>query len=1265
MRVPICLLVCVVLWLLGGGSVGFAQTESVTFDHLTQEDGLSNNAIRTIFQDRKGFIWIGTEDGLNRYDGVQFRVYRHQPNDPGSVPGSTVLTIYEDRAGTLWFGTLSNGLGRYDSATDTFKTYPYQVAGELTKNFETPLCLYEDSSGNFWAGTVGGLLLFDRATGKFTGYPSPSQITSSITSMVEDQQGNLWAIVGFEIWVFDLTKRQFTERVYETTTRSPRAILNSCLRLHPNGTVFALMSQEFLIFDPGRRKLIESCTRLIGDTPLENDWAFMSLQFADNFSAWVAVSGGGLMWVDLRAKSAVLYRYDATVATSLSGSHPLALWLDQSGVLWIGDLASGISKYSRYKNKFRLYRHNPFDPTSISNNYIRGMCEDHTGKLWVATQFGGLNVLDQQTGKFQKYPGYSDDGKSNVSSEMWAVIQDHAHRLWVGGNAGLHFFSSDQKTISPFRLPGFPGLIVHTLTEDRKQQIWVGTSDGVFLISADRQSASRPVFQSDWATADIGNDVQSIYEDQAGEIWIGTTIGFLRWNPGTNRAMFFSRPFSDQTNKEATVCYFFEDHAGTLWLATKGAGICRFDRQHNSFAQITETEGLPHNNTYAIFEDRDRKFWMSSDAGIIQFDPQANTFKTFGPTDGLQGKEFNRHAHCQTASGKIFFGGPNGLNSFEPVRVVTNPLPPPVRITSVRIGEVTHILDAWALSPELKLDYRQNSLTFEFAALDFHAPDKNQFAYQLEGFHHDWVTAGNTHTATFTNLPAGQYRFRVKGSNNDGVWNETGSFVTIRLGAPPWKTWWAYGLYSLVAVGGLAVAFQYQRTSIVAHAKVREAKLQTELIEVRANGLEKENLQRMYAEAEIRRKNTELEDANLKLKELDRLKASFAAMLVHDLKAPLTVVRTSLDLLETDQIFSESSASGFIGTSKNNIDQMLSLINELLELYRSESPERKIDFKPIDLNSLLLKCLMSAKLASQSKSLEVDLISPMALPATLADGKQLERVFSNLLSNAIKYTEPGGAITIEPSVVWGVGVETGTEWIRVTITDTGNGIPAEELPYLFDPYRQVETQNSKPGVGLGLAIVKRIVAAHGGNVSVRSQVGVGSAFTVMLPVTPVIHSERERSLKPEGSVSSASDVSADHNRESVQLKGRRILLVDDNHLNLKITKTLLQRLGCEVEVADSGVKAVTLALEQSFDLVLMDSHMPEMDGLTATQAIRRQEGPQRRVPIIALTASSPQDRERCLAAGMDDFLEKPMTVEKIEMLFQRWVELADSSTPAD
>jgi signal transduction histidine kinase/ligand-binding sensor domain-containing protein len=796
---------------------------TIRFDRITGGDGLSQNVVLAIAQDHRGFMWFGTEDGLNKYDGYQFTVYKHDPDDPETLSDDYVSVIYEDREGALWIGT-RNGLNCLDRSKGAFVRYEHDPDDAQSIGGTWIVSIHEDREGVLWVGTDdGGLNRFDRDTGTFAQYRhDPADPTSlsddGVGAIYEDREGALWVGTDAGLDLLDRNSGTFTR--FQNRPDDPQSLGGtevSAITEDRDGTLW--VGTE----DGGLNRFDRFSGDTLGEgafTRYRHDDVDLQSLAHDRVKAIFADSAGRL-WVGTQNGLALYapdrdqffhYQHDPGDPSSLSSNAVWSIYEDRTGVLWFGTYGGALSKYNRTIDQFALYQHKPNLANSLSDNMIWAIHEDVDGVLWVGTFNGGLNRLDREVGELVTYRHDPEDLDSLSSDDARAILEDHTGALWVGTNGGLDRLDRESGTFVHYRHDADdPTSLsenrVTVLFEDRRGNLWIGTRTGG-LNRLDRETGTFVRYQHDEDDPNsLSNDrVWALYEDSTGKLWVGTLGGVNVWDPDTGQFVrYLNDPDDPQSLSNDAVFSFYEGAEGTMWIGTWGSGLDRFDPETRTFGHYTEKDGLANNVIYGIEADLEGNLWMSTNKGLSKFDPRTETFHNYDARDGLQDNEFNVGAHFASPSGELFFGGIRGFNGFYPERVTGNPHVPPVVITA--FGKFNQLVRR-DLEPgeHIALTYRDDFIYFEFAALDYTAPDKNQYAYMLEGQDETWVDAGTRRHVDYTNLRGGDYVFRVKGSNNDGVWNVEGAVVTLTVTPPLWETWWFRGsaifLLAAAVVGG-------------------------------------------------------------------------------------------------------------------------------------------------------------------------------------------------------------------------------------------------------------------------------------------------------------------------------------------------------------------------------------------------------------------------------------------------------------------------------
>jgi serine phosphatase RsbU (regulator of sigma subunit)/ligand-binding sensor domain-containing protein len=927
-----------------------AQQQKVKFEHISLEHGLSQSIVRVILQDSKGFLWFGTQDGLNKYDGYNFTVYKYDPFDSNSLSNTDIWAIYEapTEPEALWIGT-SGGLNRLDRETETVTRFQHDPNNpeSLSNNFIQRI--YEDKTGQLWVltGDDYGAWLdrFDRKTGTFTHYRhhpmSPKSLShSTVTAFFEDRSGTLWIGTPAGLNKFDRKAESFIHYRHDPNNANSLSydfILSIFESSKEPGVLwigtgdpqtltkggglnrFDTVTGKFAHFkhDPKNPNSLSSDvvgpihedkhgTLWIGTARGLNRFDRETGTFShflphpehsnslSNAIVFLYEDLKGTLWMTTPARDGV-YRFYPSSGTfahlhnDLSNPHSLSndwvhtIYEDRSGVLWIGMEVGGLNKLDPYAQKFTTYAPEPNNPNSLSKNLVRAIYEDRFGILWVGVMQGGLNKIDRKTGTFTHYRHDPKKPNSLSNDNVWCIYESRQAlpspqgmgrdgTLWVGTfGGGLNRFDRDKEAFKHYRHdPNDPhGLnsdFVRAIYESRREPgvLWIGTEGGG-LNRFDTKTEKFTHYRNKPGDPNSlsNNVVRAIHEDQAGNLWLGTIGGGL--NKFDRKTKTFTRYLQDPDNPHSlasnAIQGIFGDESGILWLGTFDGGLNRFDPATETCTVFTEhNSGLCNNVVYGILKDAHGNLWLSTNGGICKFNPEANTFKTYDVDDGLQNREFNGQAFFKSKSGEMFFGGITGFNAFYPDSIRDNPFVPQIALTdfklfneSVAIGYNFPLKKHISETTEIKLAYWQNDISIEFVALHYSHPEKNKYAYMLENYDEAWRDAGTRRTATYTNLDPGQYVFRVKGANNDGVWNEKEKSIVITITPPFWRTWWAFSIY-LIGLIGLLYGFRvYELNREREKIRLRESELRAQAAEAQARAMQAEN-ERQTLELEEARK---------------------------------------------------------------------------------------------------------------------------------------------------------------------------------------------------------------------------------------------------------------------------------------------------------------------------------------------------------------------------------------------------------------------------
>ncbi len=1066
-----------------------AQGHRLTFEHLSVEQGLSQATVMTILQDRRGFLWIGTQDGLNRYDGYGFKVYKHDAGDPGSLRSNTIYAILEDSDGVMWIGTWEGGLHRYDRAAGSFTHFRNRPGDATSLSHDTVRAILQDRHGTLWIGTVGGGLnrldgvatdAAGTATATFTRYRHDPEDPTSLSddfvrALYEDRSGALWiGTVSGGLNLLDRATGEFT--TYRHEPGDPRSLSSDAVmailqdqagnlwittrdaglnRFHPDGTFTTYRH------DPG-------------DPMSLSDDRLRALHEQTAGVLWVGTDGGGLNRFEVETGESLRFRHDPGDARSLSSDALLEIYEDPSGTLWLGTEGGGVDRLDLKAQKFALHRHEPGDPSSLGNDFVLSLLEDRAGELWIGTCGGGLDRFDRRTGVFTHYRPDPDDPRSLGSDTVYAILEDRSGNLWCGpSGAGLARFDRATGAFVAYRHdPENPRSLgddhVMALYEDPAGRLWIGTWTGGLnrldagSLEPDRATFTRYVHADGDPGSLSGNRVYAIHQDREGALWVSTEAHGLNRLDGASLGHAggsFEHFVHDEADPGSLsnndVMVITEDRAGDLWIGTYGGGLNLFDRDSETFDHYDQRHGLANNVVYGILEDASGRLWLSTNQGLSRFDPQTETFRNYDVADGLQGMEFNSGAYHRNARGVLYFGGNHGFNAIVPERVTDNPYVPPVVLTSFKklgeeadLGVAVSEVEAITLGPEDRI------VSFEFAALSFTSPYKNRYAYRLEGFHDDWIELGTKRDITLTNLNPGSYVFRVKGSNNDGVWNHEGLAIDLEVLPPFWATWW-FRAGSALALGLGVVAVYRIRTR-----RVKARNRQLEAV------------------------NRELEAKNLQLER-------FSYTVSHDLKTPLVTIKGFLGLLQKDALAgNRERLQHDVDRIGSAADKMARLLDELLELSRIGRMVNPSE--PVPLTDLAQEAvaLVAGKIEKGGARVEVE----PSMPVVDGDRLRLLEVFQNLIDNAVTYMGEQPRPQVE------VRAQARDKDVLCSVSDNGAGIDPQYHRKIFGLFERLSA--GREGTGIGLTLVERIVEIHGGRIWVESEgKGKGATFYFTLPAS--------------------------------------------------------------------------------------------------------------------------------------------------------------------
>jgi signal transduction histidine kinase/ligand-binding sensor domain-containing protein/DNA-binding response OmpR family regulator len=1179
----------------------FSQSNNLYFNHISIEQGLPTNSVNCISQDRKGFIWIGTDKGLARYDGYNFKIYRHKRDDNTTLSNDIVTSILEDSAGNFWIGTRQGGLNKFDRILNKFSCLKHigYDKNSLPDNDITSLI---ENKGTIWVGNRSGLSKLNISDNKFTNYlisdssysgrpvlyiTNTGLAHSEVLKIIKDKDV-LWIGTSGGLTEFDLRNNYLFNYLIDGKKGSN---IRSLIKEDESNLLIS-SSKGLFRFNKNTKQFQQLLQEPINDILKTNDGKL-----------WCVTDGAGIILYNIQKGIKTVFDKETGYSEGIVSNNYNSIFRDHAGSIWFTSSDDGINILNPVYKQFNVYNHNPQNLNSLSFNIVNRGFTDKDNITWFPTYGGGLDKYNAESRSFVHL-------KESLLKEdkINCVIRDDFGRLWVGTNNGLYNLRFNNPAFEKISFTSY--LIkdqpINAITEDREGNIWVGINDNLVKYSLQKDETSIVNLKHDSTSASNNFKISGILNDND-NLWVSTSNGLYRYDIKKNSLNLFrdADPYEIENQFQTIV----QDWEGLIWLGSKEGGLKCFNPQTGNFTSYKMENGLPSNNILSVLEDADGYFWLGTDKGLVNFNNKNGCIILYTTSDGIPSNRFIPNSSWVSPTGEFFFGTINGVVSFLPANIISNKFIPPVVLSSFKIFNKEATLNyETSYTTELEIPYKQNVLSFEIAALNYIEPERNQYAYKLEGFNDEWNYIKSLREISFTNLEPGSYTLRIKACNNDGKWNETGLAIKLIV-IPPWyQTWWAYIICVILIISVYLGLRKYE---------LKKVQLKNKL-----------NLKRL--ESEI-------------LLEADKVKSNFFNKVSHELRTPLSMIIEPISELKKKLI--NPSDKKTLDLVEQNTLRLLQQINQLIGLSELEAGSMKLQVSKNDLIPFLRGLVMNFEPAAKLKNIELTLHSPMDHLNIYFDPDKIERILFNLVSNAIKYTPERGSII--------VAIELRSERLYIKVKDNGVGIPVEKLGLIFNMFEKVTTGSSREasGLGIGLALTKKLVGLHKGEIQVTSAPGMGSTFTFWINTNEKVYHYSEMTevqnvnltFRP---LSRGHEISTAFQDQSE----KQIVLVIEN--NSEMRRLIASQLEENYAVYEypSGPEGFDNAKEIIPDIIIFDILNSEMDGTEFCTLIKNDESTSH-IPIILLIEKVSQDNKIVGGeTGADYYLAKPFN--KLELLMK-------------
>lgn len=1176
-----------------------ASLQTFNFRHYTVDNGLSSNIVRSILQDKRGFIWIGTEEGLNFFDGQTIKHYLNNREASCALGSNYINVLFEDSEGKIWIGT-DTGIYIYLYEKDMFYLFRPQTehGTSITSVINN---IIEDQHQNIWIATYGqGIFKYNLASRKLEQYMYPKEPQGLVNYIYVDHQDNVW--VASRNPQYPLGKYNPRKNIFECFSfELPQKRQSNILYIQENSK-----NELYLgTWDNGILKLNRKTKKIETYLSPKEPGGILHIHSITELRPNILMIGSddGLSILNTQTREHQLLISDETNSATISNKFVYPIVKDSEGGIWVGTYYGGVNYVSPNNGMFKGYTYSHFR-NSINGNIVSRFCEDKDGNIWIATDDGGLNHFFPKTGLFETYMPQS--GRNSISYHNVHALCLDEDKLWIGTYSGGldvldlktgHFKHYDTRENDTRTLDGNS---IYAIFRDKDKNIWVTSMAGINLYHRETDNFTR--------IKELGFMTIDIKQDTDGNIWFATQgKGLIRYNP---RNKEWSNYTCNENNNYSIasnlVNCMYIDSKRKLYVGT-GNGLCIYNPSKDNFSRVPLH--IPSNNICGIVESQ-KVLWLTTSKGLIRYDPAVtnnSNCQIFTKSDGLQSEQFTFNSVLKSSSGEIYIGTFNGFNTFCPDRIKKNAYTPPTFITHLEIFNKEVNIDsngklpcALSLLDHLDLSYKDNVFSLRYAALSYSTPEKNKYAYKLEGFDNAWNYVGGQTKATYTNLPAGTYTFRVKACNNDGIWNKAGTKLTIIIHPPFYLTTGFKILY-----GVLAVLLIYSIVRMLLH---------------RSERTHKEKIKELQQKQE---------------KEIYNSKIQFFTMIAHEIRTPVSLIIGPMENIMSTAASLPDTVRKELGIINRNSMRLLTLVNQLLDFRKVEEGAFVLSLNRYRICELLGNVSERFKPMIEQRGIEFTFNRPEEDFEAVIDQEAITKVISNLLTNANKFTKDRITLSCK--------VNPQDESFKIIVSDNGCGIPEDKREKIFQPFYQV-AGSGKPGTGIGLNLVKSLIESHHGSIKVESEVDKGSRFIIILPqniTSPEINLATVSAANP--SINAVHTPCKEHIK-SYDSGKTCILIIDDNEdIRTFLADNFLDEY--QVITANDGIEGLDELHRSNIHLIICDLMMPHMDGITFCKEIRNNKT-YNHIPIILLTAKTDVNSKiEGMNTGADLYIEKPFSIQ--------------------